>query len=149
MLSACSADAPDPPREPTSASTGEMPIASPSAPVPPENAITSATELIGEYRVAGLDGRSIDLPHGLTVSIRQDTIVLFEGCMSMAWRYHFDAGRLVTARRHDLVGRCTRPPQATEEAIGLAFDAATGVRRTPANGIDFYGGGHTVTLFSQ
>lgn len=142
-LSACRADAPAAASEPT----GQL--ATEASPEPPASAVVSAGALPGEFRVAGVDGQAIDLPYGLAVSIDEDTILLAEGCLRMAWHYRFEAGQLATERRHDLVGRCDRPPNATEETIGLAFDTATAVLRTPANGVDFTGGGHTVTLFSQ
>jgi hypothetical protein len=44
---------------------------------------------------------------------------------------------------------CRRALLPEEDAIAAAFDNAGMVRRTPANGIEFTGGGHSVLLFSQ
>lgn len=107
----------------------------------------SAGELPGEYRLAGVDGKDIQLSYGITASIDGERIHLVADCVNMAWRYTFADGRLVTARAP--AESCARGLTAEEEAIVAALDSAEQAVRTPANGIELSGGNHTVTLFSQ
>jgi len=113
----------------------------------PEGALAGPQALVGEYRVAGADGESINLPHGVAARIATDRIEVSAGCIGLAWSYAFEGGRLVTERVP--ATSCRRALMPQEQAIAEAFDAAQGVRRTPANGIEFSGGGRSVLLFSQ
>ena len=117
------------------------------APPPETPAISSAAELAGEYRVAGVDGSDIDLPHAVTASIDESRIHLVSDCVNLAWTYRF-AGELLATEQAP-VESCARGYDATEQALLAAFDVADTVRRTPENGVQFSGGGHSVTLFSQ
>ena len=109
--------------------------------------IAAAAELVGEYRVAGVDGSDIDLPHAITASITADRIQLVSDCVNMAWGYTLTEGRLSTEQAP--AEGCARGFEPTEQALLAAFDVADTVRRTPANALEFSGGGHSVTLFSQ
>ena len=118
------------------------------APVPDETpAIASAAALAGEYRVAGVDGAEIDLPHAITASIDGERIHLTSDCVNFAWSYRFEGERLVTAQVP--VESCARRYEPTEQELLAALGVADTVRRTPANAIEISGGGHSVTLFSQ
>jgi hypothetical protein len=117
-----------------------------TTPTPGEN-LTEAAALVGEYRVAGVDGAGIDLPHGVAARISADRIEVSAGCLQWAWSYVLEAGRLITERLPSTSCRRALLPQ--EQALAEAFDAAQGVRRTPANGIEFSGAGRWVLLFSQ
>ena len=127
-LAACRAQ-PEPQREPEA---------------PP---LAASAELVGEYRVAGVDGSDIDLPHGITASISADRIHLVSDCVNMAWSYTLADGRLATEQAP--AEGCARGFEPAEQALLAAFDVADTVRRTPANALEFSGGGHSVTLFSQ
>ncbi len=122
-------------REPEQAAASEPP------------AISSATEIAGEYRVAGVDGSDIDLPHAVTASIDAQRIHLVSDCVNLAWSYTLGDGVLATETAP--VEGCARGLDPTEQALLAAFDVADTVRRTPANALEFSGGGHSVTLFSQ
>ena len=110
-------------------------------------AIASAAELAGEYRVAGIDGSEIDLPHAVTASIDVERIHLTSDCVNLAWSYRFEGERLVTEQAP--AESCARGFDATERALLAALDVADAVHRTPANAVELSGGGHAVTLFSQ
>lgn len=132
-----------------SATTAATATPSPSEPLPqtpPVNAL-AAGELPGEYRIAGVDGGDINLPHAITASIRQGRIRVVAGCVNALWEYTYAAGRLATKR--EPVVTCQRGLYPEEEAVFAAIDAAERATRTPANGIELSGGGHSVTLFSQ
>lgn len=107
----------------------------------------SPVELAGEYRVAGVDGGEIDLPHGITATITADRIDVQSDCIRFAWSYTQD-GRALTTQMQP-VPSCRRALLPAEQAISDAFSAATRVARTPENGLDFTGGGRNVLLFSQ
>lgn len=108
--------------------------------------MTSAA-LVGEYRVAGVDGQDINLPHGITASISVDEIEVQSQCIRFKWTYAITNGVLAASRAPAV--SCQRGLLAEEEAIARAFDQAVQAQRTPANGIEFSGAGHSVTLFSQ
>jgi hypothetical protein len=103
--------------------------------------------LEGEYRVAGVDGGDIDLPHGISASISEDRIAVSSQCVEMAWSYRFEGDQLST-EAIPLV-TCDRARYPEEEAIDAAFTSAREVERTTSNGLRFSGGGRSVTLFSQ
>lgn len=124
------------------------PEARPPAPSPTSEAITEAENLVGEYRIAAIDGGDINLPHGVTAKITSDGIHVASDCVNLSWNYIFEGTSLVTEQLfpRDSCGRELLPE---EEAIVTAFNSANDVGRTPANGIEFSGSGHSVLLFSQ
>jgi hypothetical protein len=114
---------------------------------PSGQSLSEAKALVGEYRVAGVDGATVDLPHGVTSRISADRIDVSAGCIQWAWSYVFKAGQVSTER---LPSRsCRRALFPQEQALAEALDAAQDVRRTPANGVEFSGAGRSVLLFSQ
>lgn len=145
-LAACSAGVDLPPVDETAAAS--------TAPAQPAD-ITDAVQepaaptvaLPGDYRVAGVDGGEIDQPYAITASIGENRIDLNADCLEFAWAYTASGDGIAT-RRLATAG-CERGLTATEEAVITAFDAATTVARTPANGIELRGGARTVVLFSQ
>jgi hypothetical protein len=111
------------------------------------DAIASAERLIDEYRVAGADGRGLDLPYGISASISADRIDVSADCVVLAWSYRFESGRLITQRVP--AKSCKRALTPEEQTIAAAFDSATSVAVTASNAYEFSGGGHSVTLFTQ
>jgi len=142
-LAACDREeAPPAPRDELATS---VPVATPPAsvadPAPP------AMNLAGEYRVAGVGGRDIDLPYAITASISADRIHLVADCVNLAWSYRFAGGALATERV--AVEGCGRGLTAEEEALVAAFDGATAVSRLPSGAFEFTGSGPAATLFTQ
>lgn len=119
------------------------------APSPTQASVAPAANvaLPGEYRVAGVDGREIDQPYAITASVTASRIHVTADCLNFAWSYSRQGDRIATERV--AVEGCGRGPTPAEEAVVAAFDAAERVARSPANGIELSGPGHTVTLFSQ
>lgn len=125
----------------------------------PANAIKSVGALLGEYRVAGIDGEPLDTDFGIAVSIDGPVLSYEPTCLGFVWNMRFDqAGALFMARDPRFgpevqpdgsVIPCMTgvPPEYAQ--LGEAFDAATMVQVTPENGLRFSGGGRSVTLFSQ
>jgi hypothetical protein len=109
--------------------------------------IASPETLAGEYRVAGIDGADVNLPHGISASITNERIDIQSDCIRFAWTYRFEGQSLVTEQAP--VASCRRALLPEERALAEAMEAADAVRRTPANGIEFSGGGRSVTLFGQ
>ncbi|WP_170003508.1 hypothetical protein [Pseudopontixanthobacter vadosimaris] len=101
----------------------------------------------GEYRLAGVDGTSVDLPHAITVSISEDTIALASQCISPRWTYAYAGQRLTTRSIPGPI--CERGRYPAEEAAIAVLDSPDTIRQTPANGWHLTGGGHGITLFSQ
>ena len=106
-----------------------------------------ARELIGEWRVAGVDGQAIDLPYGITASITGDRIHIVADCINLAWTYAAESGTIETERVP--VESCGRGMTTQEEAIVAAIDSATGFGRIPPNAVEIFTTGRRVTLYSQ
>ena len=119
---------------------------SPDAAAPEARADAPAT-LQGEWRLAGVDGKDIDLPHGIAVSIDASRIAVSSGCVAMEWTYRYAGGALETAQAP--VPSCLRALFPEEQALAAAVSAASRASRTAANGVELTGGGHSVLLFSQ
>ena len=130
---------------PAASAAPDAPAPSPS---PTSEAITDAENLVGDYRVAGVDGRDIDLPYGITARISEVAIIVEADCMKLSWSYFFEGASLVTEQLFPR-DNCGRKLVPEEEAIVAAFNGATAVGRTPANGIEFAGENGWVVLFSQ
>lgn len=153
-LAACSAPADKNPDEGTAVSdeSGE------TAPeqVPGGVAITEVGDLIGEYRVAGVD--DAELPNGEAIALSIDGPMLsFEPtCAGFVWQIGFD-GDMLTTRRPGVPpvpGEAPPPVCAIaispgQSALAQAIDAATRAERTPSNAIRLSGGGHSLTLYTQ
>jgi hypothetical protein len=147
-LAACGSEPEPVPAEssgPTPSAAAEPPAAPSPAPLP--SAITDPALLVGEYRVSGVGGQDIDLPHGITASISDAGIHVVSDCVNLSWSWSLEGARLVTERVP--VESCGRGLLPKEDAIAAAFDGATGVVRTPSNGVEFTGENGSVLLFSQ
>ncbi len=119
-----------------------------AAPTPTPTAVGS---LVGEYRVAGIDGEPLDLPFALTLSI-DDRLIVNEGvCGGDAWDYRLEGTKLELTRTRSPDPACLATVRLHPVVLRLpaAIDAATRAERTPSNGIELSGGGHSVTLYSQ
>ncbi len=154
VLAACSPPAPESPapespalESPAPKSTAPESPASESRPAIAEGTMMTSAALVGEYRVAGVDGQDINLPHGISASISDDEIEVQSQCIRFKWAYTL-VGEVLAASRVPVTS-CQRGLLPEEDAIARAFDQAAQARRTSANGIEFSGAGHTVTLFSQ
>lgn len=149
LLAACGS-AENPAADPSPTVTREpaeapSPVATPAPPA--EASPEPSLELAGEYRIAGVDGGDIDLPHGISATIGADRIGVVSQCVEMAWSYRLAGAALQTTRLP--VVTCDRGRYPEEEAVEAAFTAAREVERTENNGIRFSGGGRSVVLFSQ
>ena len=123
-------------------------------PVPPP-----VDTLAGEWRVAGIDGKPFDADYGIALSASADEIWWEPRCAGIVRRYRI--------RGYSVSMMLPEPPPAQEGlprpppavcTIGVpvgvenafrALDAVDRVMRTPENGIELSGGGHSLTLFSQ
>ena len=115
----------------------------PADPTPaPSGNVVSPEQLAGEYRVAGVAGRDINLPYGITASVTADTIHL-----AISEELPDELSLLATLRVP--TEGCARGLNEVEEALVEAFDGAERVSRTASNGYEFSGRGPTATLFTQ
>ena len=130
-----------------------------ATPVPAATPLADApAALLGEWRVAGIDGKPLGANFGIAISIDRSRISFEPSCAGFVWDYRYDAGTLTTARAPGygatrqangsfMVCAVAVVPELRQ--LGQALDAATRAVRTPANGIEFSGGGRSVMLFSQ
>jgi hypothetical protein len=61
-------------------------------------ALSAPETLVGEWRLAGVDGHLVDLPHAITMSIDAERILVVSDCVNLAWSYRYERGRLTTER---------------------------------------------------
>jgi hypothetical protein len=126
-----------------------------SVPVP---ALASVESLAGEWRVAGIDGQSLDERYGIALSGDADELWWEPRCAGMLRRYRItgtavsfgpagEAAKLAPGSPPPPV--CTIAIPSRLPDVARALDSATSVGRTPANGVQIAGGGHSVLLFSQ
>ena len=71
------------------AAAADTPAAAPSETPAASIAISEVEDLVGEYRVVGVDGREIDLPHGITARIDDTGIIVTSGCVNLSWVWFF------------------------------------------------------------
>lgn len=117
----------------------------------PSASPTPVGSLVGEYRVAGIDGEALDLPFAMTLSIDERSIVNEGVCGGDAWDYRLEGSELELTRTRRPDPECLATVRVYPEVLHLpaAIDAATRAERTPSNAIELSGGGHSVTLYSQ
>jgi len=126
-----------------------QPVEAPAAPSSTETAQAEApASLIGEYRVAGIDGTEVGGNIGIGLSVTETNIFFEPRCAGFDWTYTYDSGALTTERPADRPV-CKIAVHSEQQRLAIALDAVTRAERTPANGIELTGGGHSVTLFSQ
>ncbi len=144
LVAACGEDA-APPDPPVTAVT--------SAAVEPTTnvAILASEALVGEYRVAGIDGEPFDENFGIALSISAvPSVISFdEECGSFSWAADMEGGVLFTNRMPAEPRSCDTPIHPRLLQLAAAIDAADRAARTPANGIELSGRGRSVLLFSQ
>ena len=130
--------------------------------VPDGIPLTSVGDLLGEYRVAGIDDRELAGDTGIALSVDGPLLSYEPTCAGFVWTVDFEGEALKLERFREPApevkpGEIPVPPRALC-AIGLlpewqqlagALDAVTRAERTPANAIRLSGGGRSVTLFSQ
>lgn len=148
LLAGC--EAPDSASSATATSGPEAAAEAGSAPA------AAVASLAGEWRVAGIDGESLDEPYGIALRGDEGNLWWEPECAAQ-WRAYRIAGSRIefSVPARFLPRDGTTPPVC---AIGLpprlpdvmrALDAAETIERTPQNGILIAGGGRSVTLFSQ
>lgn len=112
--------------------------------------------LAGEWRVAAIDGHSLDLPVGLALS-GDDARLWWEPQCAGIIRHYQIKGRSVSFSRSDSPASSEGSPNLVC-SIGLhprladvtrALDGATTASRTASNGVLISGPDHSVTLFAQ
>jgi hypothetical protein len=137
LLGACQRiEAPTPAPSPTASA----PAPSPEAP----------STLVGEWRVAGIDGEPFDEPYGLGLSADARLVWMEPRCAGVARSYRISGGRIAFGPDPDArneVCAIGMPPRTAD--VLRALDAAETIRRTPSNGIEIAGGGHSLALYSQ
>lgn len=121
-------------------------------------------DLSGEWRVAGLDGEALDLPHGIALSADESAIWWERRCALANISYRIVEDRFVVVDHPapppappDPPGKppepappdcAVKPPPGVAE-IASAIREAKKIERTLQNGIRLTGGGRSVTLFRQ
>lgn len=122
-------------------------------------AFPAPATLSGEWKVVAIDGKDFNESYGLALSADSSEIWWNPRCAGVVRSYAI-AGHALTVSAARRAGSAPKPedPPPPVCAIGLpdrlrevvtALDAATEVRRTPSNGIELSGGGHSLLLFSQ
>jgi hypothetical protein len=144
------------PRAPGATETGTC---EPRADVPPgSTSLAAPGDLVGEYRVAGIDGAELAGDFGVALSIDGPRLSFEPTCAGFVWRIEAvaDALRFVRVPQYPATAPGGQPAPVCAVAVppqlrqlGEAIDAGERAWRTPANGVLIEGGGRSVLLFSQ
>jgi len=155
MLAACAPEASPPPP----GAEDSPPAATPDPDVPVGSTpIARLGDLLGEYRVAGIDGEELGGDQGIAVSIDGPILSFEPTCAGFVWNIAEDGSDFVftrapgygpTRQTDGSVMVCAVAVPSEFHRLGQAIDAARGAWRTPANGVLLEGGGRSVLLFSQ
>jgi hypothetical protein len=110
--------------------------------------------LVGEYRVAGIDGEELNASFGIPLSIDQGTISYEPKCAGFVWQYAYRDGALDNERRQEKLHHppppvCVIAVPPELNTLASALEASDRAGRTPANGIELSGNGRSVLLFTQ
>ena len=135
---------------------GPVPVHTPAPPFGSE--LELVTTLAGEWRVAGLDGKEIEGAVGIALRADEREIWWEPRCAGHVRSYgihgaHFSTGPYIGFKPYrpgdppPIICLIAPPPQIP--AIFEALTVATTISRTPNNGIEISGGGHSLLLFSQ
>lgn len=155
LLAACTAPAPPADKAPSATPSTD---AKPPAP-PASTGLLAPTTLAGEWKIVAIDGQDFNEPYGLALSANASEVWWEPRCAGMVRGYTIEGPAIRIGRAPSLgppPAPGTPPPPVC--AIGLpprlpdavrALDAATAIRRTPSNGVELSGGGHSLLLFSQ
>lgn len=149
LLAACGA--PDRDEAPAQVVVDRAPETPPATPPPvePGVAVPDAAAIVGEWRVAAIDGRDIDQPHAITASIGPDRMRFVSQCITLQWRYTLRNGVFATDRIANEVPNCARLLSPAEARLKRAIDASTRAARLPSNALLLSGPDGSVTLFTQ
>ena len=162
-LAACGSEAPQPRED-----AGEQ-AATANAPAPAASsapgAVTPAVQpgpvetLAGAWRVAGIDGENLDEDYGIALSANGERIWWEPQCAGLVRLYRMEGTAITLEPPAPPPAQqgLPRPPPAlctigvppAVNRVMQALDAAERVVRTPQNGVELSGGGHSVMLFSQ
>ena len=135
--------------ETTAPPPAEAPAAAEPAPI---------QTLEGEWRVAGIDGQALDQPVGLALTASAQEIWWDPRCAGYVRSYRIEGSKFMTGPHIGFVPRkpgeptppvCTIAPPPRIGEVFRALTEATTIARTPQNGIEISGGGHSLLLFSQ
>jgi hypothetical protein len=127
-----------------------------SAAPPAVPVLGPVSSLAGEWRVAGIDGQPFDESYGLALSGSDSELWWSPKCAEFVRSYRIAGGSIgfgPSAGAPASDGRpapvCLPGLPARLGAVFAAIDSAQRIERTPANGIEISGGGHSLLLFSQ
>lgn len=145
-LTACKQTPPEAPRQPR--------ITGSDAAAPFDRAAPAAmvATLTGEWRVAVIDGRSLDEPGGIAISGDAASVWWEPACAGVARRYRIEGRSVSFSPIRSNGGRkelCEIAPPPRLDDVLRALDEADTIARTPSNGVRISGPRHDVTLFSQ
>jgi hypothetical protein len=152
--------APDPAESVHASDERSLQPSSDPDPAAPEGSqpITAVGDLLGEYRVAGIDGTEVAGDVGLAVSIDGAMLSYEPTCAGFVWTIAEARGGFVftrapgygpTRQPDGSIAVCAVGIAPEQRRLGEAVDAARHAWRTPANGILLEGGGRSILLFSQ
>jgi hypothetical protein len=161
-LGACGGGPDSPPEpEPTTVaeSSGRPVPAEQDAVVPPGSRPLSAVgDLLGEYRVAGIDGTEVQGDIGIALSIDGTRLSYEPICAGFVWDIKPEGSGLRFERAKGFGPEqqpdgssmaCAVAVSPEQRRLAEAIDAARHAWRTPSNGILLEGSRRSVLMFSQ
>jgi len=121
-------------------------------------AITAVGDLLGEYRVAGIDGTEVRGDMGIALSIDGPMLSYEPTCAGFVWDIGVAGGRFTLKRAagygpvrqpDGTIMACLVAVSPEQRRLAEVIDAVSTAWRTPSNGIVLAGNGRSVLLFGQ
>ncbi len=144
-LSACNSGADDNPVKEDMADEAEQPG---PAPAPAETGL-DATDITGEWRVAGINGEALSQPYGMAASITARRISVSSQCVNFAWNYELSGGSFTATQAGVDEPVCERMRTDDERALDRAIPMVNKARRTATGALELTGDNASITFFTQ
>jgi len=116
-------------------------------------------DLIGEYRVAGIDGLPIEGNMGIALSITDGRLSFEPVCLGFVWQASVPLPGMLQLERDPAYGLQSAADGSMDSCqprvtpafgeLASALDQVDNVKRTAENGVELSGAGRSVLLFTQ
>ena len=115
---------------------------------PVESGLDSA-DIVGEWRVAGINGSALSQPYGMPASIKNGQIHITSQCVNFYWDYKLAQGKFAASRTNLDREVCERGRTEDEQALDRTMPMVKKARRLPDGALELTGDDAVITFFTQ